>query len=577
MPACPDGSLLEALLQQLLAEALLRRYGIERGAAGSSGNVSAGSASEAAAGAGCNPAASEADDLLVPGANGMGPLVPADGVGAPPELAGLLAIVDPDALDDTQTMDFLKAAARVEAWVQSCQVKALHRFALLRPGTGADRDPEGFSRYAPQEISAHLSTGEAAARALLADAKQIGAHLPGTLQAMSSGELDLPRAKALARGSADLPADCLPNFENAVLPGAGDITLDSVRARARRTRDRLHPESLAERHRQANESRDVQVTEQDDGMAELWIRTSADKAHLVFDRIQSAARSLQGPAESRTLPQLRADVFSDLLLSGAPALAVTTDTPAARAGAPDLPAAPTSGSVGEPAVGGTGGPSPALGPKPGPPRGGMGPGMLVTMPLTTLLGLSEESGDLAGHGRIPADMGRQLAQLATSWLLVLTDEHGQAIAAARKLRIPPAWLKRLIRVRDRHCRFPGCRRAAQYCEIDHVIAWEDGGLTVPENLQCLCKVHHAAKTAGHIQAEAGPNGAIAWTTRTGHRKTTHPDEGWDTLLPHPAAGRGMAKPAPNGGTGGSGASPKRTLGGIELPEDDTDPDSPPSF
>src|SRR6185312_6562369 len=146
VPACPDGSLLEALLQQLLAEALLRRYGIERGAAGFSGNVSAGSASEAAAGAGCNPAASEADDLLVPGANGMGPLVPADGVGAPPELAGLLAIVDPDALADTQTMDFLKAAARVEAWVQSCQVKALHRFALLRPGTGADRDPEGFSR-----------------------------------------------------------------------------------------------------------------------------------------------------------------------------------------------------------------------------------------------------------------------------------------------------------------------------------------------------------------------------------------------------------------------------------------------
>ena len=151
----------------------------------------------------------------------MGPLVPADGVGAPPELAGLLAIVDPDALDDTQTIDFLKAAARVEAWVQSCQVKALHRFALLRPGTGADRDPEGFSRYAPQEISAHLSTGEAAARALLADAKQIGAHLPGTLQAMSSGELDLPRAKALARGSADLPADCLRTSKTRSCPAPG--------------------------------------------------------------------------------------------------------------------------------------------------------------------------------------------------------------------------------------------------------------------------------------------------------------------------------------------------------------------
>ena len=198
-------------------------------------------------------------------------------------------------------------------------------------------------------------------------------------------------------------------------------------------------------------------------------------------------------------------------------------------------------------MGGTGGPSPALGPKPGPPRGGMGPGMLVTMPLTTLLGLSEESGDLAGHGRIPADMGRQLAQLATSWLLVLTDEQGQAIAAARKMRIPPAWLKRLIRVRDRHCRFPGCRRAAQYCEIDHVIAWEDGGLTVPENLQCLCKVHHAAKTAGHIHAEAGPNGAIAWTTRTGHRKTTIPTKAGTPSYPTRQLAVAWPNPPPTAG------------------------------
>ncbi|UNK46635.1 HNH endonuclease signature motif containing protein [Arthrobacter sulfonylureivorans] len=459
-------------------------------------------------------------------------------------------------------LDYLKAAARVEAWVQSCQVQALNRFALLRTGQGGDRDPEGFSRFAPQEISAHLSTGEAAARTMLADASQICTNLPGTLQAMSRGDLDLARAKALARGSADLPAECLEDFEAAVLPGARDITLDSVRSRARRMRDRLHPESLSERHRRANESRDLQLTDQDDGMAELWIRMSADKAHLVFDRIQSTARSLQGPGENRTLPQLRADVFSDLLLTGA--------VPAAEQAAP---AAVTSGA-------------------PGSARrrpGSAGPGLLVTMPLTALLGLSEEPGDLAGHGPIPPDMGRQLSQLAKSWLLVLTDDQGQAIAAAKKLRIPPEWLKRLVRIRDRRCRFPGCRRAARYCEIDHVIAWEDGGWTVLENLQCLCKAHHAAKTAGASSAEAGPNGQITWTTRTGHRKTTFPDEGWDSVLPHigPREGKGEAQVEGEGkGTASSvgntaragDGKPKRTLGGIELPDDeDTDPNAPPPF
>ncbi|MGM0928527.1 MAG: DUF222 domain-containing protein [Actinomycetota bacterium] len=385
-PARPDSSLLEALLQQVLADALLRRYRVLPGVVGSSpagGGSTAPTANTTTPAAESDGTATEvqldsgaetADGLrsLAPEDAGDDPLIPEDGAGVPAELAGLLAVVDPMALDDAQALDYLKSAARVEAWVQSCQVQALNRFALLRPGHGGDRDPEGFSRFAPQEISAHLSTGEAAARAMLADARQICTNLPGTLQAMSCGDLDLARAKALARGSADLPTKCLEDFEAAVLPGAGDITLDSVRSRARRMRDRLQTEPLSERHRRANESRDVQLTDQDDGMAELWIRMSADKAHLVFDRIQSTARSLQGLGENRTLPQLRADVFSDLLLSGA-----------VRAAEQAAPVAGTSVVPGS--AQGT--------------PGSAGPGMLVTMPLTTLLKLSEEPGDLAGTDR----------------------------------------------------------------------------------------------------------------------------------------------------------------------------------
>ncbi|MFT4470928.1 DUF222 domain-containing protein [Arthrobacter sulfonylureivorans] len=569
VPARPHSSLLEALLQQVLVDALLQRYGfspedtwgspagtgavdpVAREHRGTETAVPLDGSAEAPDAFSSSAAESSADE----------PVIPEDGAGIPSELAQLLAAVDPRTLDDAQAIDYLKAAARVEAWVQSCQVQALDRFAQLRTGQGGNRDPEGFSRFAPQEISAHLSTGEAAARTMLADARYICTHLPSTLQAVSSGDLDLARAKVMARGSADLPADSLEEFEAAVLPGAGNITVESVRSRARKMRDQLHPESLSERHRRANESRDVQLTDQNDGMTELWIRLSADKAHLVFDRIQSTARFLQGPGEERTLPQLRADVFSDLLLDAeAPAAAPVAELDVKPSPAPtgeldeepDVALAARTELVPEPAR--------------GRPDRSAGLGMLVTMPLNTLLGLSEEPGDLAGHGPIPPDMGRQLSQLAKSWLLVLTDDQGQAIAAARKLRIPPEWLKRLVRVRDRHCRFPGCRRAAQYCEIDHVIAWQVGGLTVLENLQCLCVAHHAAKTAGECSAEAGPNGEITWTTRTGHRKTTFPDEGWETLLPRAAGGRA-----------GDG-KPRRTLGAIELPDEgDPDPNAPPPF
>jgi hypothetical protein len=179
----------------------------------------------------------------------------------------------------------------------------------------------------------------------------------------------------------------------------------------------------------------------------------------------------------------------------------------------------------------------------------------VTLSLETAAGLDNEPGDLAGYGPITADQARNLAALARSWLPVLTDGHGRAVAAARTLRIPPAWLQRLVRLRDRHCRFPGCRRAAAQCEIDHIIAWEDCGETTLENLQCLCKAHHRAKHHGGWKTRPGPEGCIYWTSHTGHRYDTEPDDRWAITLP-PAARRAGAEPdsGPESGAGTSGPS-----------------------
>lgn len=430
-------------------------------------------------------------------------------------------------LGDTEIIDFLKATGRLQSMVQSLIVQALHRFTQLRPATGAEAGAvDGFSRFAAGEIALALALGEAEARKNLADAAQICSHLPATAAAMAAGELDLARAAAIARGSADLPVELLPDFEQAVVPEAGTITRQGVEARCRAARHLLHPEPLEERHRRANESRDVRIVPQDDGMAELWIRTSADKACLIYHRVQALARSLQGPEEARILPQLRADVITDLLTgSAAPGQAL--------GGTPDNCA-------------------------------GTGPvvitGVAVTLPLATATGLGNEPGDLAGYGPIPAEQARELAALAKSWLPVLTDGNGQAVVAAANLRIPPGWLKRLVRLRDRHCRFPGCRRAAAHCEIDHVTEWQDGGKTVFENLQCLCEAHHAAKQHGGWRARPGPGGHIHWTARTGHRYTTKPDDGWDVAMP--SAGPGLAE--------GSGLV-------TGPPAGDAGPDEPPPF
>ncbi|TJY71612.1 DUF222 domain-containing protein [Arthrobacter sp. CAU 1506] len=215
----------------------------------------------------------------------------------PAELAGLLAGTDPGTLDDWSTLEYLKAVGKHEAWTQSRRTRGLHRMAVLRPATGADAGadagaPDGISRHAAQELAPILGVPRRQAAADLADAHQLGTHLPATLAALDQGAIDLPRATAIARKGADLPPETLAEYENTVLPGAGTITLESVHARARTARDQLHPVPLETRHRAAMERRTVQYLPQDDGMAELFIRTSADKALLAYNLMQAHARKL---------------------------------------------------------------------------------------------------------------------------------------------------------------------------------------------------------------------------------------------------------------------------------------------
>ncbi|MGI9610103.1 MAG: HNH endonuclease [Acidimicrobiia bacterium] len=61
--------------------------------------------------------------------------------------------------------------------------------------------------------------------------------------------------------------------------------------------------------------------------------------------------------------------------------------------------------------------------------------------------------------------------------------------------------KRLIRLRDNHCKHAGCRTAISRCEYDHVEPHEHGGSTIIRNGQALCRFHHRFKHRG----EPGPN------------------------------------------------------------------------
>lgn len=88
------------------------------------------------------------------------------------------------------------------------------------------------------------------------------------------------------------------------------------------------------------------------------------------------------------------------------------------------------------------------------------------------------------------------------------------------------------RLRDQHCRFPGCQILARRCHAHHLWHWADGGPTDLQNLILLCDRHHHAVHDGGWAPGLHGDGTVAWTSPTGQAVTTAAE--FDTLnLPPP--------------------------------------------
>jgi hypothetical protein len=128
---------------------------------------------------------------------------------------------------------------------------------------------------------------------------------------------------------------------------------------------------------------------------------------------------------------------------------------------------------------------------PGPRRGVID----IQVPLTTLLGLSDCPGDLAGFGPVIADIARQVVaeQPGATWRCSVYDQLGELISHGITRRRPTAPDAAFIKARDRTCRAPGCRMPARHCDIDHTDDWSSSKDSRRCNLACLCKKHHLFK------------------------------------------------------------------------------------
>ena len=137
--------------------------------------------------------------------------------------------------------------------------------------------------------------------------------------------------------------------------------------------------------------------------------------------------------------------------------------------------------------------------------------ILVTVPVTTLLGMDDSPAMLDGLTPIPADLARDLAATSSVWYRILTDPVcGTHLPARIDTYRPDAQQRMQLRLRHPVCAAPGCTRpTALAAEDDHIIEYDHhdparGGPTSLWNLHRLCRRHHQLKTAGLIDPARDP-------------------------------------------------------------------------
>ncbi|VXB85671.1 hypothetical protein ARTHRO9AX_20081 [Arthrobacter sp. 9AX] len=431
--------------------------------------------------------------------------------------------VDPLAGLGDGCLDILAVAREAEAGFAWLKARAAAAYAeTAYAAAPPDAPVQALEMAVAAEIGALLSLGSRAAGAFLSASHALVGELPLTVSALQDGAITWQHALVMVdeavgldrAGAAALEAQFLdpdvPRPATAAL--VGEMPAYRFRARARTWRERHHAASIEKRHARGVADRRVEFRPEPDGMASLSAYLPAGQATAVWNRLTAAGRGLQGPGAGRTLTQLRADLYAGWLLGGTtrPATAAPETTspgatsPGASHGAGDVTGPGTDGRLSE-----------------------VRAQVLVTVPVFSLLGLTEEPAVLDGYGPIPPSMARQLvANGATSFYRVLVDPRdGAPLEIGRTSYRLTRAMKKTLQLRDGKCTFPGCSNASLDNEADHLTAWQHGGTTGISNLAQLCPKHHRLKhNSGWTPDPATKNAPPGWTSPTGrHYKAEHHD------------------------------------------------------
>jgi Domain of unknown function (DUF222)/HNH endonuclease len=145
--------------------------------------------------------------------------------------------------------------------------------------------------------------------------------------------------------------------------------------------------------------------------------------------------------------------------------------------------------------------------------------VVVHTSLETLAG-AERNAEIEAGPVIAPETARRLA-CDGRIQIVAEDRNGDALRLGRLTRVPSAPMIRLLRHRDRECRFPGCGKR-RFTNAHHVRWWSRGGPTDLDNLVLLCSFHHRLVHEGGWTLTLGTNHDVAWFRPDGARYRAGP-------------------------------------------------------
>jgi hypothetical protein len=297
--------------------------------------------------------------------------------------------------------------------------------------------------------------------------------LPVIQAAVTAGRLAPEQARVLARLHGRINLADLQDSQPHLIEVAASLDTDALgRFVAHLIATHCEPALEADQDR-AHERRHLQVTTEPDGSVRGRFLLASEDAEAVLTVLEPLARRGEGEGEDRTAGQRRADALVDVFTAAAAWM--------------DLPQA-----------------------------GGQRAQVSYVVPAAWAAAQQRRAlaETLAAAGQHP--LGLMLDTATGAWTGPQTRARIESVLCdARISRVflnPTGQVqslyslddqitkaqRRAVSARDRHCVARGCTRPPAFCDVHHLQARADGGLTCVENLVLLCRRHHVLWHKGVI-------------------------------------------------------------------------------